>query len=1199
MPVENDPQETPREASGTIWDESAVAAARIATEAAANALSGVRAIQERANAANLALRVDDRLTVWLRLLQDMPRTLGPGKLVEVLELTLGGLAGLLDDLDAGDDAAMQGFREALATESERFQQARSLLPSVSPGLDDTVGEYPQALEVARADEIFLDARGRAIELAALLEAIRGRARALSDTLGTWLQWAGLLAIQQERIPTLTDRSEQVYAVTPNLLIQAMLAGRPSAAVRAADGTGEWSFRDTYDALVALREYNLPPDGALYWAATEAKDSLFRAGVGARKLSVEAVRKADRRVFLMPEAVAILSRADLIRDQTIPSQARIDARHFAAACLLAPGARKAMTAMGASAAEWALLARRIETSTMENLWGREDGEAWRSVFAAVESLGPPAPERPAGALLPRYSRDKPWIGPDGALLDDPLGVVADARAMADLIVLEEPGPPLAIGLFGDWGSGKSTFMEILEKAIGESTAKAKLAREQMEAGRVENRLPFVENIAHIRFNAWHYAEADLWASLAANIFRGLLDHSEGCGRDERQLIENLIGKLSLTEQAAREAEQALDAAKVETEAARDLLGKRSQDVANARSELAKRQQGVSWADIPVGLDLSPAMRALGLGDHTPDAETLVELAGETRELDGHARYIFTALIAGERPGAKLVWRSALIAVGLAAGGIGLAVLARHFAPEIASMIAWLGSIAGVIGGAASWLVPHISKVNESLSKLRIARDQVIADKLKQEDDARNAERNAADKLAAAESAKALASLDYEAKRDVYERVAAAHRGEKPGELFLRLIEDRAGDEGYRKHLGLVSQLHDDFKMMSNLLLSATAREQRGIKPEDLPGIERIVLYIDDLDRCPDATVIKVLEAVHLLLALPLFVVVVGVDARWLEGALKREYQQQFDAGEVHPEDYLEKIFQFPYWLRGMDLSEGGSFQLFVRELLTKPERELAAQNRNTRHDAARAIYLRNEDSDVGGSHTESERASTERSERGGLHDESVYAEVEPVEEDQVEALREAVEITPVEVAAIEALGPLITKSPRSAKRFMNLYRFEKARRMRENAEAFMGTDEAVAEYPAVMLALAMEIGLPSRVAVAASVVIDRMIPSAADHGEEKAATLLSDCLLALEQADHDEIFVEDAFESLGRYLPPGYWNGSHLTTPLEDRPRFGALASVITDLAMHDEGGSSPIVEPLERLRARGDLPRASFRRPGN
>ncbi|MFD1052515.1 P-loop NTPase fold protein, partial [Kibdelosporangium lantanae] len=50
------------------------------------------------------------------------------------------------------------------------------------------------------------------------------------------------------------------------------------------------------------------------------------------------------------------------------------------------------------------------------------------------------------------------------------------------------------------------------------------------------------------------------------------------------------------------------------------------------------------------------------------------------------------------------------------------------------------------------------------------------------------------------------------------------------------------------------------------------------------------YIDERDRCPTPVVIKVLEAVHLLLAFPLFVVVVAVDATWLTSSLRDHFRQ---------------------------------------------------------------------------------------------------------------------------------------------------------------------------------------------------------------------------------------------------------------------------------------------------------------------
>lgn len=84
-----------------------------------------------------------------------------------------------------------------------------------------------------------------------------------------------------------------------------------------------------------------------------------------------------------------------------------------------------------------------------------------------------------------------------------------------------------------------------------------------------------------------------------------------------------------------------------------------------------------------------------------------------------------------------------------------------------------------------------------------------------------------------------------------------------------------------------------------------------------GLERVVLYIDDLDRCPPDVVVKVLEAIHLLLALPVFVVMVAVDPRWLHQAIRLHYAAMLPHDVLTPAHYLEKIFQIPFQLPGMD------------------------------------------------------------------------------------------------------------------------------------------------------------------------------------------------------------------------------------------------------------------------------------------
>jgi ATPase subunit of ABC transporter with duplicated ATPase domains len=48
---------------------------------------------------------------------------------------------------------------------------------------------------------------------------------------------------------------------------------------------------------------------------------------------------------------------------------------------------------------------------------------------------------------------------------------DAAALADLLLLEDLVPPIAVGVFGPWGSGKSTLIRLLQREIaGRTSAK---------------------------------------------------------------------------------------------------------------------------------------------------------------------------------------------------------------------------------------------------------------------------------------------------------------------------------------------------------------------------------------------------------------------------------------------------------------------------------------------------------------------------------------------------------------------------------------------------------------------------------------------------------------------------------------------------------------------------------------------------------
>jgi formylglycine-generating enzyme required for sulfatase activity len=79
--------------------------------------------------------------------------------------------------------------------------------------------------------------------------------------------------------------------------------------------------------------------------------------------------------------------------------------------------------------------------------------------------------------------------------------------------------------------------------------------------------------------------------------------------------------------------------------------------------------------------------------------------------------------------------------------------------------------------------------------------------------------------------------------------------------------------------------------------------------------RVVVFIDDLDRCLPDKAVEVLEAVKLFLDVPGFVFVLGVDRAVIAEGIRvryRDYETELDGAR-----YLEKIIQIPFKLPPID------------------------------------------------------------------------------------------------------------------------------------------------------------------------------------------------------------------------------------------------------------------------------------------
>nr|WP_233223631.1 P-loop NTPase fold protein [Amycolatopsis sp. CA-128772] len=403
-------------------------------------------------------------------------------------------------------------------------------------------------------------------------------------------------------------------------------------------------------------------------------------------------------------------------------------------------------------------------------------------------------------------------------------------LADLVASRLIAPPLSIGLFGNWGTGKSFFMRSMQSRIRAMAGAAKTA--ERSAGRRGPEIStFCSSVRQVTFNAWHYAEANLWASLATHIF----DHIAASGsEDDLTRRAHELAELRRTE---RSLLTQLSAVRLE----RMLVAARHE---RAPVRLGLTAEDFAWIAQETGVDAATA-------DH------IKEFAGEAAGVTTELRRGWQLLRGDVR-----AWTT--LAIGLAFAVV-LAVVVR-------------GPLWPAVVGAASLLAaatPAITTVRKAVRRISDA-----ADRAKDATDQR------------------LAELDAEA-----ERLERAVGDLAPGHDAAAFAKSRYASDDYRRHLGIVSLLRRDLETFAAIL----AREEG--------GLERVVLYIDDLDRCPSDVVVKVLEAIHLLVALPVFVVVVGVDPRWLRKAITTHYADLLT--DLAPEQYLEKIFQIPFQLSAMD------------------------------------------------------------------------------------------------------------------------------------------------------------------------------------------------------------------------------------------------------------------------------------------
>ena len=608
-----------------------------------------------------------------------------------------------------------------------------------------------------------------------------------------------------------------------------------------------------------------------------------------------------------------------------------------------------------------------------------------------------PFNPRPIDIPNYIADH---GQELGLAEDMVDIRAEVDAFAYLLASRGLKPPLAVGLFGDWGSGKSFFMEAVRKRIEQLTgAPHVLDRKQSE-------IPFWKRIIQIEFNAWHYVEGELWASLVDHIFNQLKfgDKEQPDLIEQRreywlEKLDHTRAKMVRLQSKRNEAERELR----DKEQQAELL-RRQRDSELANLERLKMQAATEIVVQQSLDDVKKALQPFLIAVGVPTAGEVFKKLDEARAELKRGRVVLDTL-----------WNDKSHRQWVIGSLVGV--------PVLVWVLSWfnISAVTTAFSGVSATLAAALTLLNKGTALVR-SRLQVLEgaqEEVKTEIAA--AQKSVADDIASAEKSIGLAEKRLKAVIDEQQSLATDLKQIQnelkqvtPARVLTDFVAERVGSGDYRKHLGIPALIQQDFRQLAHLVKNQNAAilsDDTGELEKSSDCFNRIVLYIDDLDRCPDKHVVEVLQAVHLLLAFELFVVVVAVDSRWLSHALTKHFEalvvDRANGQAATPDDNLEKIFQIPFWIQPLgESAKRNIIQGLLRGHLTAAEGQGSEE--------------------IGGDKPSVGDAQIQ-----------VLATLDPASAPPtLEAA--ALSITPVELRFLDALASLLGTTPRSTKRFVNLY-----------------------------------------------------------------------------------------------------------------------------------------------------------------
>lgn len=660
-----------------------------------------------------------------------------------------------------------------------------------------------------------------------------------------------------------------------------------------------------------------------------------------------------------------------------------------------------------------------------------------------------PRRFSKNVLPNYESDRAT-----SLIPDLVGIKGDVNALARVIAYRKTPLPLAIGLFGDWGSGKSTFMLHLDNQIKMLTNETRSNEDGV----------FCERIVSITFNAWHYSDSNPWASIMVHLFRQLGKRLDVKGsdndKDNEQLRRELLNQLNISRlmevDAKKEKEFAEQNLRIVEAEILDLKAKEELENGEIGRIITTDVWDVAMEDPEVKELIKDVKSRLPSGPIIATVGEMHDLYNELTFFGRDVKVLFSWFQTSSRR-QKLMW-ALFVILPLLVLGVSIAVESKW----LHNWFVWMSSFVVGVGYAVKWAIPKVRMARGIVQRLAMAKNRVEEVsrleriRLSQEFQRHN-------QLLTQLQTKLIAAEEKErSAKDSISKIEMELRETAVETRLEKFITSRFKADDYEKHLGLISLIHNDLHTLKVLLEPEKWKDHES----GLPPVERIVLFVDDLDRLNSAQVVKVLEAIHLLLAMDgLFVVVAGVSSTWLKEALSAVYVDQFTTQD--PLSYLEKIFQIPVSIKPMN-------SRIVNSILGHHfnELELEAMSENSIDNSRRELdrITLTKDDGIKVEPDQSVNLDEQLNSKEKSPSSSDLSKVAQLDVPSVESNAKKVLITKQELEFMYTLAPIIGRSPRAVKQFINLYRI-----LRSHEEVPEYSVSSFESFRSIMFLLAINVG----------------------------------------------------------------------------------------------------------------------------